>query len=112
MSFFYAVFARVKFSYLGFLILYHLAADGAGLTGGQVTVVTVGQVNAHFLCSLHLEAIHSLASLRDVDLIVILVAHSHSLLFAFFGKREHFPKKVFSFRNPSLTKAESCISGE
>ena len=26
----------------------HLAADGAGLTGGQVTVVTVGQVNANF----------------------------------------------------------------
>ena len=29
-------------------LLDHLAADGAGLTGGQVTVVTVGQVDAHF----------------------------------------------------------------
>ena len=48
MSFFYAVFARVKFSYLGFLILDHLAADGAGFAGGQVTVVTIGQVHAHF----------------------------------------------------------------
>ena len=27
-------------------LLNHLAADGAGLAGGQVTVVTVGQVNA------------------------------------------------------------------
>ena len=28
-------------------LLDHLAADGAGLTGGQVTVVTVGQIDAH-----------------------------------------------------------------
>ena len=26
----------------------HLAADGAGFPGGQVAVVTVGQVDAHF----------------------------------------------------------------
>ena len=31
----------------GFHVLDHLAADGAGLTGGQVTVVTVGQVYAN-----------------------------------------------------------------
>ena len=29
-------------------LLDHLAADGTGLTGGQVTVVTVLQVDAHF----------------------------------------------------------------
>ena len=29
-------------------LLDHLAADGAGFTGGQVTVVTVGQVDANF----------------------------------------------------------------
>jgi len=29
-------------------LLDHLAADGAGLAGGQVTVVTIGQVHAHF----------------------------------------------------------------
>ena len=29
-------------------LLDHLAADGAGLTGGQVTVVAIGQVNANF----------------------------------------------------------------
>ena len=28
-------------------LLDHLAADGAGLTGGQVTVVTVGQIDAN-----------------------------------------------------------------
>ena len=26
----------------------HLAADGAGFPGGQVTIVAVGQVDAHF----------------------------------------------------------------
>ena len=58
----------------------HLAADGASLTGGQVTVVTVGQIHANFLCSLHLELLHSLLSLGDIDLI-IAIAHSNSLLF-------------------------------
>ena len=29
-------------------VLDHLAADGAGFTGGQVTVVAVGQVDADF----------------------------------------------------------------
>ena len=41
-------------------VIYHLAADGASLTGGQVTVVAVGQVDADFACSLHLELVHSL----------------------------------------------------
>ena len=40
----------------------HLAANGASLAGGQVTVVTVSQINADFLCSLHLELLHSLLS--------------------------------------------------
>ena len=31
----------------GTLVLDHLAADGAGFAGGQVTVVTVGQVHAN-----------------------------------------------------------------
>ena len=30
-------------------LLDHLAADGAGLTGGQVTVVTASQVDTDFL---------------------------------------------------------------
>ena len=36
----------VRCSY-GHHILDHLAADGAGFTGGQVAVIAVGQVNAN-----------------------------------------------------------------
>lgn len=32
----------------GTYVLDHLAADGAGFPGGQVAVVAVGQVDAHF----------------------------------------------------------------
>ena len=53
-------------------LLDHLAADGAGLAGGQVTVVTVGQVHANFARSLHLEAVHSFTSLGNIDLVVVL----------------------------------------
>ena len=53
-------------------LLDHLATHGACLTGGQVTVVTVLQVHANFLSSLHLEAIHSFACLGNIDLIVVL----------------------------------------
>jgi hypothetical protein len=45
-----------------------------------VTVVTIGQVDANFLGSLHLELLHSLLSLGNIDL-VVLVAHFVSLLF-------------------------------
>ena len=76
----------------------HLAADGASFTGGQVTVVTVGQVDAHFLSSLHLELLHSLLCLGNIDLIVT-IAHIYSLLFqtsAFFDG--------FIRRNTSIAK--------
>ena len=53
-------------------LLDHLAADGAGFAGGQVTVVTVGQVNANLGSCLHLELVHGLACLRNIDLIVVL----------------------------------------
>ncbi len=36
----------------GVHIVDHLAADGAGFTGSQVTVVTIGRVHAYFLGSL------------------------------------------------------------
>ena len=36
----------VRSSY-GYHLLDHLAADGAGFAGGQVTVVAVGQVHAN-----------------------------------------------------------------
>ena len=61
-------------------LLDHLAADGAGLAGGQVTVVAVGQVDTDFLSDKHLEAVHSLTGLGNVQLIVVIVAHFSSLL--------------------------------
>jgi hypothetical protein len=58
-----------------------------------VTVVTVGQVDTDLTGSLHLEAVHSLTSLGNIDQIVVL--HIQFSPFAFFG-RKHFPKKAFS----------------
>jgi len=90
----------------GAYVLDHLAADGAGLAGGQVTVVTVGQVNAHFLGCLHLELVHSLTSLRDVQLVVIRVAHFHTLLF-FLRKGTLSEESVFCFRRPIFSRHEN-----
>ena len=94
----------------------HLAADGAGFTAGQVTVVTVGQVDAHFGSSLHLEAVHSLAGLGNIDLVVVL--HSDSLLFiapfhqgaCFLGKSNTFRRKHFSFRKHSFALRSGNIT--
>ena len=61
-------------------LLDHLAADGAGFPGGQVAVVAIAQVNAHFLSDKHLEAVHCFAGFGDVDLVVSIVAHFISLL--------------------------------
>ena len=41
------VFSRKSRGSYGAHVLDHLAADGAGFAGGQVTVVTVGQVHAN-----------------------------------------------------------------
>ena len=60
-------------------LLDHLAADGAGLARGQVAVVAVLQIHAHFGSGLHLELLHGLLGLRNVDLIVV-AAHFSSLL--------------------------------
>ena len=75
-------------------LLDHLATDGASLTGGQVAVIAIGQVNANFLCSLHLEAVHSLTGLGNIDLIVVIVAHGHYLLCRFPGKEVTFRWKT------------------
>ena len=53
-------------------LLYHLAADGAGLTGGQVAVVAFLQVDANLSGSLHLELVHSGTGLGDVDLVTLV----------------------------------------
>lgn len=80
---------KVRVSY-GAHVLDHLAADGAGFPGGQVTVVTVGQVYADLRSGLHLELVHSLTSLGNVDLIVAL----HTYFFSFC----RFPERPDAFR--------------
>ena len=77
----YAVCSMECESSYGTILFDHLAAHGAGFTGSQVTVVTVGQIYANFGSSLHLEAVHGFTSLGNIDLIVVL--HNDSLLFAF-----------------------------
>ena len=72
-------FSGKNFASLGYPVLDHLAADGAGLAGGQVTVVAVGQADANLGSGLHLELVHGFLSLRNVQLIIV-VAHNQSLL--------------------------------
>ena len=80
----------------------HLAAHGAGFPGSQVAVVTVGQVDAHFLGSLHLELVHSLTGLGNVDLVVIL----HTVFSPFVVFSESLPpsngKRLFLSANIAL----------
>ena len=102
---------EIRSSY-GAHLLDHLAADGAGLPGGQVAVVAVGQIDADLGSCLHLELVHCLAGLRNIDLIVAL--HIRFSPFAFFGKGR-FPKKP-SFLSvalffPGENKKSDRISG-
>ena len=83
-------FSGKNFASLGYPVLDHLAAHGAGLAGSQMAVVAVGQVDADFACRLHLELVHGFLSLRNVQLIVI-VAHIRSLLFT-------IPEREVTFR--------------
>ena len=75
-------------------LLDHLAADGAGFPGGQVAVVAIGQVDAHFLGSLHLETVHGFTGLGDIDLVVVRVAHFSSLL-CFLRKKPLSEESIF-----------------
>ena len=52
-------------------VLDHLAADGAGLAGGQIAVIAVFQVDADLGCSFHFELVHGLTGLRNVDRIAV-----------------------------------------
>ena len=90
---------------------HHLAADGACLAGGQVTVVAIGQIDADLAGCLHLELVHCLPCLGDVQLIVI-VAHNRSLPFGFPESQVAFRQEsFFSFRNPILSQRKFRISG-
>ena len=79
---------EVQSSY-GFNLLDHLAADGTGLLGGQVTVVALLQVDAHLVGGLHLEAVQTLASLGNHVLLVHTV-HTSLLHAAVLPPQNHF----------------------
>ena len=97
----------------GPVIFDHLAADGTCLAGGQVTVVAVGQVNADFGSCLHLELVHGLTSLGNVQLVVVLRAHFGFSPFVGFRKADAFRlESIFCFRGHSLTNVKRCMSGE
>ena len=66
-------------------LLDHLAADGTGLTAGEVAVVTVLQVDADFGSGFHLELLHSVARCGIDKMITGIVRHSLHLLFSHFG---------------------------
>ena len=108
----------------------HLAADGAGLTGGQVAVVAVLEVDAHLIGGLHLELVHGLTGLGDVQTvaggvaagvvagvvgsvvgIVVAVAHDRSLLLSF-GKRLAPRRNQIAFRGSILSRAAAVMIGD
>ena len=56
-------------------VLDHLAADGASLTGGQVAIVAILQIDPNFGSGLHLELVHGLAGFGDVDRVAVAIRH-------------------------------------
>ena len=78
------ILSDIIYGSCGTYVLDHLAADAAGLTGGQVAVVALLQVHADFLGSLHFETVHSLTSLGNIDLVIVL--HNDTPLSFFGGK--------------------------
>jgi hypothetical protein len=72
-----------------------------------VTVVTVGQVDANLGSGLHLELVHSLTSLGNIDLVVAL--HSDSLLLLSSAENT-FRRKRFSFRSTIFTRTENNMN--
>lgn len=59
----------------------HLAADRAGLAGGQIAVVALLEVDADLAGGFHLELVHSGLGLGDVELVAVLAGHNDFLLF-------------------------------
>ena len=78
----------------GTILFDHLAADGTGLTGSQVAVIAVLQVDTDLGSGLHLELVHSFFSLGNIDPVVIGIAHNISLL-CFLRKDYTFRRKRF-----------------
>ena len=73
-----------------------------------MTVVAVGQVDTNFLGSLHLELVHGLTSLGNVQLVVIGIALCNSLLFHFLRKFKTLSvESVLNFRRGIFTRKEN-----
>ena len=71
-----------------------------------MAVVTLLKIYADFLGSLHLETVHSFPCLGDIDLVVVIVAHFHSLLFAFLERSILSEESMFLSANIALPKEE------
>ena len=59
----------------------HLAANGPGLTAGQIAIVALLEVDADLAGGFHLELVHSGLGLGDVELVAVLAGHNDFLLF-------------------------------
>ena len=96
-----AVCAGIVRSSFGTHLLDHLAADGAGLAGGEIAVVAFLEVDAHLGGGFHLELVHRGLGFRDIDLIVVLSRHD---IFSFLI--DDFLSFVvrFGYRKGSLTR--------
>ena len=72
---------KLHLSY-GTHFLDHLSADRTRLTGSQVAVVALLQVDADLGCRLHLKTVHCSARFRNHTLIgtILCVRHNFSLL--------------------------------
>ena len=55
------------------IVLYYLAADGVGLTGSQVAIEVLLQIDAHLVGALHLEMVHGLTGVRVEETVVAAV---------------------------------------
>ena len=84
-------------------LLDHLAANGTGFPGGQMTVVTLLQVDADFLGGLHLELLHGSLGFGDIDRVVIVVAHTSYLLTSFCETRFMYRRTILSRNLSDMT---------
>ena len=69
----------------GAVVLDHLAADGTGLTAGELAIVAVLEVDADFSSGFHLELIHCLTGCGVDKMITGIGRHSLHLLFDVLG---------------------------
>ena len=71
----------------------HLAADGTGLTAGELTVVAVLQIHADLGCCLHLELVHSLTGC-GIDKMIAGVVTGHSIHLLSFDSGLDLPELI------------------